>query len=429
MAKMINFSRYRLPFFFTIVFFIISGTFLAIKLAQGYRIDLTNKTLKPNGLLVATSTPPGAQVFVDGELKTATNNTLAIPPGKYTVEIKRSGFFPWKKELTIEKELVTQADALLFPQIPDLKPLTFLEIENPQLSPDGSKIVYHIPLPNPEAGLWVMDLTDFFFNLGREPRQIVKSYPPTRDFGKADYFWSPDSKQILVNFSLTGEKYLLDSSQLNSMVNLANMAALWPQTAETWEKESQLRQEARSKKIPEAMLKILANNTSSLSFSPDGTKVLYLATASAEIPEHLIPPVLAASTQPESRQIEGGRVYVYDIKEDKNFQIPFTPAPPTPTPKVSAKSPKPTPTPVPLPPSSSQFSLPRWLPTSRHLYWIENDKVVACEYDTTNLIPIYSGPFVNPFVFVSSSANRLVILSKTGIDSENKANLYSVTLR
>ena len=425
-----NFAKYRLQFFFAILIFVVSGTFLAIKLAQGYRLDLSSKTFRPTGLLVTTSVPTGAQVFIDGELKTATNNTFSLPPGKYLVEIKKNGFLPWQKELTIEKELVTQADALLFPQVPDLKPLTFHEAENPQFSPDSNKIVYSVPLPQPEAGLWVMDLTDFFFNIGREPRQISQSFPQTKDFGKAECFWSPDSKQILASFNQTNEKYLLDSGQLNSTISLTNVALSWSATAQSWQKETQVRQEAKLKKLPEKMQEILNTEAEKITFSPDGTKVLYLASGSAEIPEKLIPPVLAASTQPESRQLQTRKVYVYDLKEDKNFLIPFTPAIPSPTPKPlrSAKTPSPTPTPF-LPDNDSQFTFPRWFPTSRHLYWIEGDKVVACEYDGVNLTPIYAGPFVKPFVFVSPSGNRLVILTKITADEEAKPNLYAVSLR
>jgi hypothetical protein len=428
---MLDLARYRLQFFFAILIFVISGTFFAIKFAQGYRIDLSNKTFRPTGLLVVTSTPPGAQVLINGQLKTATDNTLSLTPGKYWVEIKKTGFLAWKKELTIEKELVTQADAFLFPQVPDLKPLTFQEVQNPQLSPDGSRVVYSIPLPYPEAGLWVMDLTDFFFNLGREPRQISRTVLQAKDLSRAEYFWSPDSKQISTTFTQTGEKYLLDSGQLNSLATLANVAASWTKTAESWQKEVRVRQEAKLKKLPEEMQNILKLAASQATFSPDGTKVLFVATGSAEIPEKLIPPVLAASTQEESRKLTANKVYVYDLKEDKNFLIPFAflPTAATPTPKPAKKTKLPQPTPIPYLPDNNAFIFPRWFPTSRHLYWIADGKVMACEYDGTNLVPAYAGPFIKPFAFVSPSANRLIILTQVTTDSEAKPNLYSVSLR
>ncbi|MGI5826386.1 MAG: PEGA domain-containing protein [Patescibacteria group bacterium] len=427
---MINFAKYKLQVFFFIVSVVLVGTFLAIKFTQGYRLDFTNKTIKPTGLLVASSVPKGAQVFVNGELKTATDNTVSLEPGEYEIKIEKDGFLPWQKKLTVEKELVTPADALLFPRVPDLKPLTFDEAQNPQLSPDGSKIVYSVSYPHPKAGLWVMDLTDFIFNLGREPKQIAQS-SLTHDFAKAEYSWSLDSKQVLIDFGTT-EKYLLDPNNLNTLTRLTNVAYTLPQIYDTWAKEEKLRQEAKMKKVPELLAKILTESAKEVEFSPDNTKIMYIATTSAQIPEKLLPPVLAASTQPESRNLEPNRLYVYDLKEDRNFLIPVqlpdpTPTPtPTPTPKNRKTVLTPTPSPAPIAQHQSPI---RWFPSSRHLYWIEGDKVIACEYDATNVTTIYSGPFTKPFVYATPGGNKLVILTNISSDPETKLNLYSVSLK
>ncbi|HUV72442.1 MAG TPA: PEGA domain-containing protein [Clostridia bacterium] len=426
---MIDFAQHRLKIFLAIAIFIASATFLAIKFAQGYRFDFSHRTLRPTGLLVATSNPRGAQVFINGELKTATDNTLSLAPGEYLIEIKKNAFYPWQKKLIIKKELVTQADAFLFPQVPDLKPLTFNEVQNPQLSYDGSKIVYSVPLPHPEAGLWVMDLTDFLFNIGREPRQIAQTRSRTRDFSQATYFWSLDSKQIVVEFAQPPEKLLLDASQLNSALNLKDISSSWPEIVENWFEEDHLRQEAKLKKLAEALQEILKENAKEIEFSPDGTKVLYIATGSAEIPEKLLPPVLVSSTQPETRTLEPNKIYVYDLKEDRNFLLPFELPQPSPTPLPTKKALKVTPTPTPyqlVPPNSQK---PCWFPTSQHLYWLAENKVLVCEYDGTNLTTIYSGPMIIPYVFAAPGANKLIILTQLNLDPEAKPNLYAVSLR
>lgn len=445
---MVNLTKYRLPFFLSIIVFVLVGTFFAIKFTQGYRIDLSSKTLKPTGLLVVNSTPYGAQVYVNGKLMTATNNTLALPPGEYNVELKKNGFSPWQKRLTLKRELVTQVEAFLFPQVPDLKPLTYHATENPELSPDGTRVVYSIPFEEESfstasattvnlAGLWVMDLTDSLFNLGREPRQVLKSLSSTRDFSKAKFGWSTDGKQIWVEFSAS-EKYLIDPNVLNPESSLVNREKTWAEITLAWEKEDQLRQAMKMNKYPKTLQDILASSSAQLSFSPDGTKILYQATASAQIPENLIPPVLAASTQPESRTIEKGKYYVYDLKEDKNFYIPYVSPLPSPTPSPKKKVPSPTPTPFYYSLMAINFISPRWFPTSQHLYWIDSsassgqassDKVMACEYDGNNLTTIYSGPFVKPSVYVSPNADKLIILTHINFDESANLNLYSVSLR
>lgn len=425
-------SKYRVHFFFLVVAFVISGTFVAIKFTQGYRFDFSSKTIMPTGMLAVNSTPAGAQVFIDGKLKTATDSTFSLPPDEYLVEIKKAGFFPWQKKLSVEKELVTQANALLFPQVPDLKPLTFNGVEKPKVSPDGSKIVYNIPFPDTQAGLWVLDLGSFLFNISKEPKQIAKSKAGVVDFSELNYLWTPDSRQILVENN--EEKYLLDSSQLNQAGALIDVSANLDQMAATWEKEETVRNQARFKKVPEKLKEILSNNASGVEFSPDGTKILYTATSSAEIPEKLISPIPASSTQTQSRKIEENKIYVYDIKEDKNFLIPFDLQKPTPTPTQpkTKTSLSPTPTPVKIE-TENWLTKPKWFPSNNHLIWLSSgepgDKVNVCEYDGTNQTTIYSGPMISPFVFVSPGGDRLLILTQINFDSESKPNLYSVSLK
>lgn len=378
---MLNLSKYRFQFFFLVLVLVLSATFLTIKFAMGYRIDFIKKAFVPNGILSANSNPIGANVLIDGKLKTATNNTLSLSPGEYSVEIKKPGFITWNKKLQIEKELVAFAEAFLFPEVSDLKPLTFNGALNPKISPDNTHLVYSIPLPFPEAGLWVIDLTDSLLAFSKDPRLIAKSNPYL-DLSEAKYTWSPNNRQILLELS-SGTKYLLDPGQLNSLALLNDISETLKETQVEWQKEVSLNNLAKNKKVPEKLQAILQKSAAELAFSPDNTKIMYVATASAEIPEDLIPPIFSASTQKQNRRLEPNKLYVYDIKEDRNFEI-------------------------------TNYRLPvSWFPTSRHLVWVNEDKkVVACEYDGTNLATIYSGSFIDPYVFTSPSSSKLVILAE-----------------
>lgn len=398
-------ALHRKKIFVFIFLLVFLGTLAAGKFASGYRLDLSGRRLNPTGLLAVTSEPKGALVFVNDKLKTATDDALSLPPGDYLIKITKEGFFPWQKNLKIKKGLVTKTEAFLFPQVPDLKPLTFSEAKNPQISPDGSRLLYLTPLPDLEAGLWTIDLTDFLFSLGRSPKQIGKS-TSLFDFGKAKISWSPDSRQILVEFAQSQNKYLLDPGQYNPAGALVNITESLPAVQKRWFTEEKLKEEARLKKLPEKLIEILDKKTNGLVFSPDNTKILYTATASAEIPEKLIPPLPATSTQKENRKLEPDKIYVYDIKEDKNFLVP-----------VPAKE-------------------VNWFTTSRHLFWIEKDspvggqdKVVICEYDGTNQKTIYQGPFITPYVFAAPGANRFLILARIELEKDTRPNLYAVTLR
>lgn len=72
------------------IIFISGGTYLAILWGQGYRP--TTQGIQGTGLLSANSFPDGAQVFLNGKLSTATDDTLNLPPGEYQVEIRKEGF-------------------------------------------------------------------------------------------------------------------------------------------------------------------------------------------------------------------------------------------------------------------------------------------------------------------------------------------------
>jgi len=407
-------TRKRLLIFASLFLAIFVVAFLVIKIAQGYRPDFSDWSFRPNGLLVATSIPDGAQLFIDGKLVSATNTTLNLPPGKYQVEIKKDGFTPWRKTLQIKKELVTKTDAYLFPAFPDLRPLTFTGAQNPVLSPDGQKVVFAVSGASiGKNGLWVLDLADRPLGFNREPRQIIRSAPRGRDFAQSTYRWSPDSKQILVTLKnrpgkkpgqIIEENFLLDAGQLNLETNLVDITQGLPGIFRRWEEEKTLREKAQISKLPRKLLKVLENSTKEILFSPDETKILYTATASASLPAEIIPPLPAASSQPETRQLEPGKIYVYDLKEDKNFFI------------IEEKKIQ-----------NSHHRALSWFPTSKHLFLVQKEKITLLEYDNTNWVDIYSGPFENSFAFPFPAGNKILIL--TALGKETPPNLYAISLR
>ena len=54
-----------------ILCFILGTAFTIILYGRGYRIDHTDYSLNATGMVVAQSEPSGAQIYVDGKLKTA----------------------------------------------------------------------------------------------------------------------------------------------------------------------------------------------------------------------------------------------------------------------------------------------------------------------------------------------------------------------
>jgi hypothetical protein len=419
--------------------FIIGGTVAAIFWGRGYRPNFQDGKMQATGLLAANSSPTGAQVFVNDKLTTATNNTVNLSPGEYKVKIVKDGYLPWEKTLEIQKELVVQTNALLFPAAPDLKALTYTGALNPIPSPDGQKIAFLVASSSAEVknGLYVMDLSPKPLSFRSDIRQIAKS--SNFDFGQASWIWSPDSLQILVfqkdEQGTIQNSVLLDATNLNEgpfADQTEKLATILPD----WEEQVGTKNKERYTKLPKKLQDILTSCADHLYWSPDEVKLLYTATASATIADGLISPLPASNTQPEKRKLEPGKIYVYDTKEDRNFEVGTaskefvetkstneTASPTDYTRRLSALLDQ-------YMPIFSQSI--QWFPDSQHLIEAQDNKIIIKEYDSTNAMKVYTGPLVKtddiaPFVYPWPDASKLIII--TNLNRDLPSNLYAVNLK
>jgi hypothetical protein len=425
-----------IPFLTVSSILIVSGAIIAY--GRGYRLDTIGKTIKPTGLLAATSDPTGAQILVEGKLKNATNTTINIGPGWYKVAIAKEGYQTWEKNLRIQGEVVTRADAYLFPVSPSLSAITTAGVKSPVMSQDGAKLAYIIPNAPPatdssqlvnRAGIWVLDLTERPLGLNRDARQITKSEFP--DFSSAILNWSPDSKELMVMVQNPVSKiisyYRLDAGKLNDFPERIADPTI---VENEWNELSIIKEAEKLTILKKEAAESLKPLMKVLSFSPDETKILYEATSSGTIPPIIVPPMIGTNPTEEARTVKPGFLYVYDIKEDRNYALGD---------KYSYTFPKPIPTPVPkrgvTPVVASPFDtyhspLPvQWLPTSRHLIITNKDKIEAMDFDGTNRKMLYAGPFWDSFVVPWSNASKLLILTTLNPIASSLPNLYAVNLR
>ena len=418
-----------------VIAFLVSGTMLAIKFAKGYRPSLTNKAFEGTGLLSVNSLPKGASVFINDKLTTATDDTLNLPPGEYQVKIAKDGYTPWEKTLKLEPELVTQTNTRLFPSVPDLKPLTFTGATNLAPSPDGQKIAFVInsATTNDKNGLYILDLLDRPFALNSDARQITRN-SKAFDYSTASFTWSPDSTQIIATFK--DANLLLSISNFSDQKDQKDITASLPILLKEWNLELDKKEHEKLVKLPDFIQQVATTSATAVYFSPDEDKLMYTATASAQIPDELIIPLPASSTQKQNRDIKPGNVYIYDIEEDKNFWIASADsssvlegAPLRPDLNENSE-----PSPDLLSHLSNRYSPLnlqniQWYPDSRHLIKILEDKIDIIEYDNTNHQTIYAGPFVNFFAYPWPNGNRLIILASLNGGSHLPPNLYSINLK
>jgi hypothetical protein len=372
-----------------------------IAYGRGYRLDLNKTSLKPTGIISATSDPVGAQVLVDGVLKTATNNSFNIDPGFYTVRITKESYIPWEKKIRVQGEVVSAISAFLFPTNPSLSPITTLGIVNPTLSPDGTRVAYIIPADHldsavvKKAGLWYYELSEGPLGRNRDPVQVDST--GTIDFAATRITWSPDATQLLVEASSSSRLYTLGKPN-----TFADVTATSSQLVADWRTAQADTDKQKLAAFKPAIVNMATSSAKIISFSPDETKILYQATASATIPQVIIPPLIGTNSTPEDRNIVPGKFYVYDSKEDKNYFL--------------------------LNKNEISGAI-QWFPTSRHLLLTLKGKIDVMEYDRTNWVTIYSGPFVDDFVAPWSNGSRIIILTNLNGDALSIPNLYTVNLR
>jgi len=395
-----------------IVGLLIIVTIAVVVYGKGYRFDLDRgrPQLSGTGLLVATSNPNGAQVFINSNLTTATDNTINLSPGTYTVKIFKDGYFPWEKNIKIQKEVVAKAEALLLPKAPKLENITASGVKNPSLDPSQTRIAYTVSSQSVRKnGVYVLDMSNRpILTLQSASVQIADD--TTDLFSSSLLSWSPDGTLIVATISGNLNRsvtYILKANGFNEFPQ--NVTATLPSFKNDWQNEQEEKEKSRIQALKPPLQKMISQNFRIIAWSPDETKILYEATASATLPLIIKPRLIGFDSTPEQRSIETGAIYVYDMREDKNY-------------KIEVRSEK-------LEVGSSQGQLPlSWFPDSKHLVYVNDKKINIMEYDGTNSTTVYAGPFVDNYVFSWPNGSKMVIL--TNLNNTNiEPNLYTIGLK
>ena len=470
--------------------FIVVASYFAIQYARGNWRVTNDGIIANTGLLNANSFPQGAQVFINGNLTTATDDTIYLEPDSYTVRVVKEGYSPWEKQLEIQKELVTQTNATLFPIAPSITPLTFTGIKNVYPSPDGQKLIFFIDNASLEAknGLYLLTLSNNFLSLQSGPKQITDN-PLSYNLEEANIIWSPDSTEVML-MTAKGD-FLLASESKASLLEEANISLQKEEILSQWEEEIYLRERQYLSKFPDEMIEIATQSAKNVYISPDKKRLLYTATESALIPDGIVPPVPATNTQEESRRLEAGAIYVYDREEDKNFKVAQVEQLPdimgesiatdsadleidvnldlsseTETedeqPKMialsklgldkilltddlsqdKARSLEASPTAFSRLQKEDDFETAysfsnyytavklnsiQWFPDSKHLLLVDGDRIQIMEYDGQNNTTVYSGPFTDSFIYPWPDGSKLLIT--TSFSPDSPINLYAINLK
>ncbi len=398
---MVAFKNTVLTILTVCIILFVSGIIIAY--GRGYRFDTKQKAIGSTGLISVTSDPTGATITIDNKKVGATNTTVTIKPGWYTLSISKEGYQSWEKKIRVQGEVVVSTHAVLFPTNPSLSAITTGGVANPVLSPDGSKLAFTMPTtPNAtngaeqinRGGVWVLDLIDKPLGLNRDAKQLLKA--ATLDTTNATLTWSPDSKELLIDIPET-TSYLLETDKLN---DYAKPLYEKQTTTNNWAIQERTKEKEKLLTLSPDFTNVATGSMNIISFAPDESKILYEATAGATIPTIINPPLIGTNPTEDKRTLIPNTLYIYDIKEDKNYFI-----------------------------GSSKDLVLQWLPTSRQLITAGNNKIDVLDYDGTNRKTVYAGPFWDSFVAPWTNASKLVILTNLNPSASTLPNLYAVNIK
>lgn len=184
------------------------GSYLLLKAAEGYGVDPKTGDILQNGLLFVDSQPGGADIYLNDKYqRTQTSARLILPAGDYKLTLRKDGYRPWERRLTLNESSVARyVYPFLFPQ--DAKPLAIKTYsKTPPLitqSPDRRWLLVQQPLTSSNTITFdeydTGDLTK-----AAKPLVIPRTLLSTlNDSSFREVEWSTDNKYLLLQHNFRG---------------------------------------------------------------------------------------------------------------------------------------------------------------------------------------------------------------------------------
>ncbi len=440
-------KRKRLYVNIGIVSFLIIGTLIAIQFAKGYRPSLESKTIQGTGLLNLTSYPKSARVIINDRLTTVTDDKLYLAPGNYKVTIEKDGFRSWTKNLPIKPELVTNTDARLFPIIAATSPITFYQVKNASISPDGTKIAYTLnnTTQSQNNGLYIYSLSN---NLLSSNNIQIAENTQSRNFADSLLIWSPDGSQILAVFTDKNLVPRSPNSEVGKIISshvlstkekttgtLTDATIRLPLIISQWQDQYIKINQPNLTLVPDFLKEILTNSSTNVYFSPDKEKVVYSPTIDTNLPENKIGAQLPnINSTPETRKLLKDKTYIFDLKEGTNYELTLA--------SKSAQIQKNIILSVDSTPSADIVKLKQlkaqtesyytsnivWYSNSRQVIIINENGINLVDYDGQNLVNINPAKPLNNFSVPNTDGTKLVSLTNLN-QKPDTFNLISFDLK
>jgi len=220
-----KFHLHLFIWFWVILSFLLLS-FLLIAKAAGLTFNFKAKILEKTGLLVISSDPKGADLYLDGKFKGKTPYKLEyLTPRLYRITLTKEGYHNWEKTEKIEAGKFIKENALLFLKNPVVTEATDDEAEFLRTPPKEVVVDEDIKklLPSGSGDFsWDKTKSILLYRTGseiwlyyrdkpeKERNKIVARF--TQDLKKVLFY--PDSQHIM--FVLNNELRIIETSGTNN---------------------------------------------------------------------------------------------------------------------------------------------------------------------------------------------------------------------
>jgi hypothetical protein len=415
-----------------------------IAYARGYRVNFDEGKLTSTGIVSVSSAPKPAKVYVNGELKGATDVNLTLPFGQYTVEVKKDGYTSWEKSISLKGEIVMSLDAHLFPKNPSLTPLTNLGIVKAVPMGNTDKIILFSQTGDVEKdGIYLFESSKRTIAIfpPLTPLLLKSVLPANVDLSTAQVEFSPNYRQAILTLMKDEKETSYLISLENENTELFDITTSKQNILQAWNNEKNQETAKVIETLPEEFHDIAMKSFQIISVAPNEKRIMYRAKQAAQLPLVMNPPLIGANQTPEVRNLEVGGIYIYDKKEDKNYKVPVeisiseSVEPVEETSTLQATDTNAT--------DSAASKLPKlwypevvekvtdivqWYPTSDYIAVKEKNRIIVMQYDGDNKETIYAGPFQSDFFMIAPDWNLLVVINLNP-QANTFGDLYSVGIK
>ncbi|MEX0668575.1 MAG: PEGA domain-containing protein, partial [Candidatus Saccharimonadales bacterium] len=203
--KLIKFSK---PIWYLLIFlFIVSGTIGLVRYGQGFIYDREAGEIVSGGLVLLSSSPRGATIYLDGEPGSSSPHRLRLSRGTYHIEMQIDGFRPWSKLIEVEPGKVVNTEyPLLIPNA--ISTTTLFAFNDLELIAQSH---------NQESLAYVDDGLVFVLDAEADAAEEIFRLPEGfEDYSVNDLKWSYDDSRLLVTASN------LDDNQHYFLINTSS---------------------------------------------------------------------------------------------------------------------------------------------------------------------------------------------------------------